>query len=228
MGSLVLDHPGLADLLGRLGLDFCCQGNRTLAAACEEHDLDVDTVVRLLEAADESRRAGHAYDPRRAPTAALCDHIVAEHHEPLRLELPRLEQTAATVVRVHGADDPRLATLAAELHHLGDELVAHFDREEAQLFPACIAAEADAEPAARDALLDELEDDHADVGDALRRVRELADDYRLETARCGTHRLLLESLTALEQDLHTHIHEENNVLFPRVRGLLAAGKEQPR
>jgi regulator of cell morphogenesis and NO signaling len=225
VASLVLDRPDLAEVLGRLDLDFCCQGGRTLAAACAERDLDVETVVRVLEAVDAPGPADHAFDPRQASTAGLCDHIVAAHHDPLRLELPRLEETAATVVRVHGQDDPRLATLASELHDLTDELVAHVDREEAQLFPACVAAEADAGTADGDALLDELEDDHADVGDALRRVRALADDYRLETARCGTHRLLLEKLAALERDLHVHIHEENNVLFPRVRSLLAAGKE---
>lgn len=44
-------------------------------------------------------------------------------------------------------------------------------------------------------------------------------------AVCRTHRTLLEAVGALELDLHQHVHEENNVLFPRVR---AASAGDPR
>jgi regulator of cell morphogenesis and NO signaling len=46
-------------------------------------------------------------------------------------------------------------------------------------------------------------------------VRQLAHDYDLERARCNTHRATIDGLRELEHDLHVHIHEENNVLFPR-------------
>jgi regulator of cell morphogenesis and NO signaling len=224
VASLVLDRPALAPLLEQLDLDFCCHGDRTLAAACDDRGLDVGTIVRVLEAQDASARPepGHAFDARSASTAELCRHIVAAHHEPLRAELPRLEQTAATVLRVHGGDDPRLARLAEELAELAGELLAHVEREERQLFPACLAVESGAGPVDGRRLLDDLEDDHADVGETLRILRGLADDYRAETARCGTHRALIDGLAALERDLHLHIHEENNVLFPRIRSRVAA------
>jgi regulator of cell morphogenesis and NO signaling len=226
VGSLVLDHPGLAPLLERLELDFCCNGDVPLAAACAEHGLDVATTVRLLDAhaASATNEHAHAFDARSATAAELCAHIVAEHHDRLRSELPRLGETAATVVRVHGGDDPRLAQLAATLDRLAADLLAHVEREETQLFPWCVAVEGGG-AIDEDALLDELEHDHADVGEELRSLRALADGYAPETARCGTHRSLLTGLAALERDLHLHIHEENNVLFPRVRSRLAAGKE---
>jgi regulator of cell morphogenesis and NO signaling len=46
-------------------------------------------------------------------------------------------------------------------------------------------------------------------------MRELTDGYDLEQAMCNTHRATLDGLHELELDLHQHIHEENNVLFPR-------------
>jgi regulator of cell morphogenesis and NO signaling len=225
VGSLVLDHPALAPLLERLDLDFCCHGDAPLAAACAEHGLDVGTTVRLLEAhaATASREPGHAYDARAASTAELCEHIVGEHHELLRAELPRLNDTASTVVRVHGGDDPRLAQVAAALDRLTTDLLVHVELEERKLFPACVAVEAGG-AIDEHALLDELEHDHADVGTELRELRELADGYAPETARCGTHLSLLTGLAELERDLHLHIHEENNVLFPRVRSRLARRK----
>lgn len=226
VGSLVLDHPALAPLLERLDLDFCCHGDVPLATACAEHGLDVATTVRLLaaQAASPGNEGAHVFDARGATAAELCEHIVSSHHDRLRSELPRLEQTAATVVRVHGSDDPRLARLAATLDRLATDVLAHVEREEAQLFPCCVAVEAGG-AIDEGALLEELEHDHADVGDALRELHVLGDAYAPETARCGTHRSLLAGLAELERDLHLHIHEENNVLFPRVRSRLAARKE---
>ncbi len=64
-----------------------------------------------------------------------------------------------------------------------------------------------------------LEDEHEDTGRALQKVRALAGDYDAANAFCATHRALLEQLHAIERDTHQHIHEENNVLFPRVREL---------
>jgi len=223
LAALVLDEPGRAELFERLGLDYCCRGERSLDTACTQQDLDVDTVVRVLEAhaGTSTPTAEDEHDWRRASTADLCDHIVEAHHDRLRHELPRLGETLTTVVRVHGGDDPQLDELARVFSSFAGELLVHLDREEQVLFPACRAVEVGA-PVDPQALLDELEHDHADVGETLLVLRDLAGGYRSDAARCSTHRALLDGLRALERDLHQHIHEENNVLFPRVRSRLAA------
>jgi len=223
LAALVLDEPRRAELFERLGFDYCCHGESSLASACTEHDLDVDTAIRMLEAstAPSASAPEHDYDCRSASTAELCDHIVESHHERLRLELPRLVETLTTVVRVHGADDPHLSALARVFDELARDLLDHLEREEQVLFPACRALEA-GEGLDRQGLLEELEHDHADVGATLPLLRELAGGYDSAAARCSTHRALLDGLQALERDLHRHIHEENNVLFPRIRSRLAA------
>lgn len=223
LAELVVEYPALAGLLERLHLDFCCRGGRSLAAACTERDLDVDTLVRVMEAqASSDALPEHDFDGRDSPLADLCDHIVSAHHEPLRRELPRLAEALTKVVRAHGKDDPRLSTAQLLFDGLARDLHGHLDREEQLLFPACAALESGDGVADGHALLDELAQDHVETGETLAQLRGLADDYRLETARCRTHRALLDSLAALERDLHLHIHEENNVLFPRIRTRLAA------
>ncbi|HSP73953.1 MAG TPA: iron-sulfur cluster repair di-iron protein [Gaiellaceae bacterium] len=223
LGDLVLDEPGRAELFERLGFDYCCGGSRTLAEACAQRGLDVETVAAVL---DVHRAAGppaeHAHDWRRATTADLCDHIVQAHHDRLRRELPVLSETLATVARVHGPREPELHDLARVFEGLRRELEEHIEHEEQVLFPACRELEGAAAPAAAAALLEELRDDHAQVGETLLVLRDLAGGYRAERGRCGTYRALLDGLRELERDLHQHIHEENNVLFPRIRGLLAA------
>src|SRR5690606_1063219 len=58
-------------------------------------------------------------------------------------------------------------------------------------------------------------DEHDDMGDLLRKARQLTDDYVVPAEACGSWRALWLGLQALEEELHAHIHLENNVLFPR-------------
>ena len=219
LGDLVLEVPRRARLFEGLRLDFCCGGQRTLAEACGERQLDVGTIVTVLEAFDLDVPVGTPddHDVGSASISELCDHIVEAHHDPLRRELPRAAELAATVARVHGDDDSRLRELQRVFDGMRSELEGHMAVEEATLFPACRAVDERPGSDVSEALLAAHEGEHAEVGEALVRLRELSDDYRTEQARCGTHRALLESLESVELDLHQHVHEENNVLFPRVR-----------
>ena len=102
-------------------------------------------------------------------------------------------------------------------------LEQHCVEEEATLFPAC--RRFGEMGAVDDALLDELpglEGDHAAAGNLLQRISELTGDYDLDRAMCNTHRAAVDALRELQADLHVHIHEENNVLFTRVREAAAA------
>ncbi len=63
------------------------------------------------------------------------------------------------------------------------------------------------------------EQEHVDTGDALAALCKLAHGYDTDAALCRTHRSLLGALRHFELGLRQHIHEENNVLFPRARAL---------
>jgi len=219
LGLLVAEQPSRAEMFERLRLDYCCGGSQTLAQACQRVGLDPETVCRMLEALEHSVVNGHGLernDWRRVSIAELCDHIVAAHHDTLRAELPRIDELLATVVRVHGTGHPELHDLQRLFQSLRQELEAHIETEERAMFPACRAAEADRTPV-DETLICSHEQEHTDTGDALAALRELAQDYDTSRALCRTHRTLLQALARLELDLHQHIHEENNVLFPRAR-----------
>ena len=210
VAELVLDRPARSRVLERLGLDYCCGGKRTLSDACDARGLDPQNVAAALDAVDDAE-APEAVDWTQAPIADLCDHIVDVHHARLRKELPRLSALLEKVVRAHGAERPELADVRAAFDGMSAELEGHMADEETRLFPACRHAE----PLGPDDL-SMLEDEHADTGAALARLHSLTDGYDLSRALCNTHRATLDGLRELELDLHQHIHEENNVLFPRV------------
>src|SRR5690606_29858435 len=99
--------PSSVRVFERYGVDFCCGGRRTLAAACEERHLPFDRVAKEIAAAAASP-SGECRDWTREPLHALADHIVATYHEKLREDLPRLERMASRVRGVHGGRDPVL------------------------------------------------------------------------------------------------------------------------
>lgn len=214
LADLVLERPARAPVLERLGLDFCCGGKQSLGDACAERGLDPATVAVFL-AAEPAPTATEHDDWSSAPLADLCTHIVEAHHGRLRWELPRLSELARKTLHAHGADRPELAELREVYESLRVELEEHIEDEERRVFPALVAGGVPAEELAA------LEHDHDDAGAALRRLRELTGGYDRGRALCSTYRALLEGLHGLELELHQHVHEENNVLFPRARALAA-------
>jgi regulator of cell morphogenesis and NO signaling len=221
LGEVVRRMPAAADVFERLGFDYCCGGDRSLDEAAAERGLDGATVAAMLDAVATAGEPAH-----RAPAgspAELARHIVEAHHRPLREGLPRLGELVATVARVHGPEDPRMVEVERVFSALAADLLPHLDREEREVFPLAEAISSGG-PAPRvdGAVIDLLESDHDDAGAHLARLRELCGGYPLDEAYCGTHRAMMHGLQELEVDMHRHVHEENNVLFPQLREYVGA------
>lgn len=221
LGTIVAARPQTAALFEELGLDYCCGGGQTLEQACEGRDLDPVTVRKMLAASEVEATAPKAeHDLRGLPVDELVDHIVEGHHRPLRSQLERIAELLDKVVSAHGYADPEVKRLRQRYTEFRSELIEHMSVEEGQLFPACRALADDGGYELDADLFGALADDHAATGAALAELRELGNDYRPESAHCTTHRVLLSELGSLEADLHLHVHEENNILFPEARRLL--------
>ncbi len=155
-------------------------------------------------------------DWSQTPLTELCDHIVEAHHGFLRRELPRLSTLLEKVERAHAAQSPALHEVRTVFEELRAELESHTEEEERVVFPACRKLEAgtggDDELESRFAT---LVSEHEAAGAHLERLSELTGHFEVAQASCNTHRAALDALRELELDLHEHIHEENNILFPR-------------
>jgi regulator of cell morphogenesis and NO signaling len=57
--------------------------------------------------------------------------------------------------------------------------------------------------------------EHDSAGEKLLQIRQAANDYALPGDACFSYVTLFSALQEFEQDLHQHIHLENNILFPR-------------
>ena len=221
VAQLVTERPSRARVFERLGVDYCCGGKRSLAVACAEKGLDAATVAAMLDATEEGGGDSDEADWGKASLEALCDHIVGTHHAYLRQELPRVTALVDKVVRAHGDHHSELAETQDLVTAVAAELDAHMLVEEQVIFPACRKLEAEGSsgfPSLGEPI-EALEQDHLVTGVALERIRELTRGYAAPADACNTYRAMLEGLESLERDLHRHIHEENNVLFPRAIAL---------
>jgi len=226
IGSLVAARPLLARFFDKLGIDYCCGGKQSLAAACARRDLDLASTLALLESADAVLAAGPAeVDAAAMGLAQLADHIESTHHAYLKAELPRLVEMADRVGTKHGWRDARLPEVATAVTALAGEMLAHMQKEEFIFFPAVRAIEAGAEAGGCGGDLSgpirQMEAEHESAGQLTARLRELTDAFTPNAEACNTHRALLAGLAEFESDLHRHVHKENNVLFPRALALAA-------
>ena len=209
---------GAADAMQRLN-----QFGRTLAATCESAGFSVDDVVAAIEDVLEAEEP-KACDWDAMSMAALCDQINATHHDYTRGAFVHLTPLVAKVLNVHGERHRELSDVQRLFEALAADLLPHLAKEERVLFPSIAAIEADPNhPMARcfAGPLAVMRSEHETVGKLLHDMRSVTRGYQPPPGACTSFRVLYAGLASLAADLHTHIHLENNVLFPRVEARLA-------
>ena len=230
--EMALNIPGATRVFEKLGIDYCCGGNKPLERACGEANLELHQVLESLRSAADIAKVREnetfgqptAEDWRDAPLADLIAHVKDAHHKYVKEETARLGPLFEKVCAAHASKHPELLELRSEFRVLAQELFTHMMKEEMVLFPyiermeeAVIAGEPILpapfgtvnNPVA--AMLHE----HDSAGNSLRRMRQLSDGYNTPQGACTSYKTLYFALEEFERDLHQHVHLENNILFPR-------------
>lgn len=214
LGDLVTEDPRRARVLERLGLDYCCNGHRTLGEAAREGGLAAAEVAEALDLPDPEERP----DWQSLSLTDLVDHILQTHHAYLWDELGPLGSLVDKVYSVHGAGHPELSAIRNDYVALANDLAQHLLKEERILFPEIKAKDSGQGGelgCGVEGPIRQMMFEHDDAGELLRRLRAATGDYTPPEDGCESYRQMMYRLEILEQDLHQHIHKENNVLFPR-------------
>jgi regulator of cell morphogenesis and NO signaling len=229
--AIVASDYRTAAVFHRHGLDFCCNGCRTIEQACRDAGADEGALLRELAAVLETPTAGvPPYASWDVPV--LVNHIVANHHGYVRAAIPSLLAHTRKLAEVHGERRSELVHIARLVERIAAEMTDHMAKEEQILFPFILTL-ADSVTAHRSAPVPPfgsvrnpirmMETEHHFVGDAMAEIRALTDGYRLPEGACTTYGVCFQELEAFERDLHTHVHLENNILFPKAAALEAGG-----
>lgn len=221
--EIALEQPSSIRVFERYGIDYCCGGRKPLSEACAARSLEVNAVIASLEeAAGSSGKPTKDFGQRSL--SGLCAHIVSTHHEYVKSELPRLKGLAEKVVNRHGENHPELPIIQATLARMSDELTSHLGKEEMVLFPYIAKleralAEGGTKPESCFGTVSNpiamMTREHEDAGLLLEVLRSKSNQYTTPEGACPTYHAFFDGLREFEQDLHEHIHLENNVLFPQ-------------
>jgi regulator of cell morphogenesis and NO signaling len=219
-----IEAPQTIPVFEKLGIDYCCGGNRPLGEACAAANASVDAVLQSLEAAIAQPHRPTERDLRTGSLAELISYIVRTHHVFVRTQVPEIERLLEKVHTKHGVNHPELGEVRSTFHGLGQELTMHLMKEENILFPyiermeESVLQNEPVLPPPFGSVLNPvrmMEHEHEDAGAALRSLRKASRDFTPPEDACASFRALYTALANFEHDLHRHIHLENNVLFPK-------------
>ncbi|TCJ19628.1 iron-sulfur cluster repair di-iron protein [Flaviaesturariibacter flavus] len=214
LSQIVSNDFRAARVFERHGLDFCCKGKRPLADACSEKGIDPGTLIAELENATAAPDAAPNFDS--FGLSELAGYIQRVHHTYVKVNGPQVAHYLARVASKHGDRLPYII----EVYHLFAELLEglteHMQKEEQVLFPRIRLVEAGSlAGSAISGPVAVMESEHDRAGTLTAKIRQLTKDYTAPEGACTTHRMAIAALGDFAQDLHRHVHLENNLLFPK-------------
>lgn len=227
IGEIVAGDFRSAKVFEKYGIDFCCGGKASLAASCTEKGIDLALIVEELESIkDEPVERSQNYTSWALPF--LADYIVNTHHVYLKENMQQIAAYANKIAGIHGAHHPELYEIASLFSKIVQDMIPHLKEEEEVLFPTIKRVKAarieglTVETKDLELIrlsLDKLQKEHEAVGDAVHAIRHLAKGYEIPDDVCNTFRMTYQKLEEFEDDLHKHVHLENNILFPKAAQL---------
>lgn len=223
IGELVVQDYRTASVFKNHGIDFCCNGNRTIEEACDKKKADTAKLIEELEQAIVSEN-NSSTDYSSWPLDLLADYVEKKHHRYVETKIQEIKPFLNKVVKVHGAQHPELAEIEELFNASAGELTMHMKKEELVLFPfirkmAEAKANGQSIPTPHFGTVQNpinmMHHEHDAEGERFRKISELTNNYTPPTDACNTYRVTFSLLKEFEEDLHLHIHLENNILFPK-------------
>jgi regulator of cell morphogenesis and NO signaling len=225
IGEIVAEDYRTATVFEKYGIDFCCGGQEPLITVCHTKGLDFDEIQQEIEAA-KSEPLERSRNYATWSLSFLADYIVNTHHAYLNEEMGPIASYVHKIVDVHGTNHPELIKIATIFDKIKSDLKGHLREEEGVLFPAIKRTEADRKNGSTSKSMDydvikvsleKLYPEHEEIGNAVHEIRRLANDYAIPEDVCNTFMVTYRKLNEFEDDLHKHVHLENNILFLKAK-----------
>ena len=227
IGQLVADNYRTAAVFSKYHIDFCCNGNRTVQDACTQKKIDIAAVTADLQTVlGIQPETGTDYNTWQPDVLAI--HIVDRHHGYVSNQIPVLQAYLHKLSRVHGDAHPELVQIARLFNESAAELTMHMKKEELVLFPyirQMVVAQQNGHTAPPPHFgtvsnpISMMMHEHDQEGERFRQIQALSNDYTVPPDGCNTYRVTYALLKEFQEDLHLHIHLENNILFPKAADL---------
>ena len=205
VADIAANLPGATQVFRNHKIDFCCGGHVPLAEAAAARGESLAAIETELAALE----TGEVEAPQSSDE--LIEHILERYHATHRAELPELVRLAARVEARHIENPLVPRGIHTALMEAGEALEEHMQKEEQILFPLMRAGGHPmiTHPIGR------MRHEHDEHGERLANLEALAHNFELPEEACSTWRALYTGVRKLIDDVHQHVHLENNVLFAR-------------
>ncbi len=222
IGSFVANDYRTASVFQKYGIDFCCKGGKTIDEVCEKKKINSDQLMNEL-AEIIRQQDNQVTDFQSWPVDLLADYIEKKHHRYIEQVTPSLKQFLEKLCKVHGSNHPELFEITKEFNASAGELAAHMKKDEFIVFPyirKMVAVKNDNEQLSLPVFstvqnpIRIMMQEHDTEGERFRKIAQLSNNYNPPSDACTTYKVAFSSLKEFENDLHLHIHLENNILFP--------------
>ncbi|WHF51667.1 iron-sulfur cluster repair di-iron protein [Chryseobacterium gotjawalense] len=226
IGELVAEDFRAAQIFRKYKIDFCCKGNRTVEEACENKKYRAEDIYDELS--NVANLKSGDIDFNSWPLDLLADYVEKTHHRYVEENSTVLIQYLNKLCKVHGDRHPELFEIAKLFTESAHELAAHMKKEELILFPfikKMVSAKQKGEALASpnfgtvESPVAMMKHEHTIEGERFVKIADLTNNYQFPADACGTYQVTYKMLEDFEKDLHTHIHLENNILFPKAIAL---------
>ena len=223
IGELVKLNFKTASVFQDNNIDFCCGGDKTISEACKNAGLDTEELLGQLELIAEQNDADSQYI-NGLSLEELSNYIVKRHHNYVRESIPPLQKNLEKICQVHGDHHPELFEINSLFTESSGDLTMHMQKEELMLFPFIRRLELSSKNGAPlpnspfgpvSNPISMMVAEHQQEGDRFDQISKLSENYTLPEDACTTYEITLRQLRDFENDLHRHIHLENNILFPK-------------
>ncbi|WKS96068.1 iron-sulfur cluster repair di-iron protein [Riemerella columbina] len=226
IGEIVAEDFRTAAVFKKHKIDFCCRGRRTIEAACKDKNISPQQIYHELENLPST--SGGEIDFKHFPLDLLVDYIEKMHHRYVEEKTPIIQAFLDKLCKVHGERHPELFEVKAQFDQSAKDLAAHLKKEELILFPFIknlVKAKYIHQPVPTAQFgtvenpVDMMKEEHDVEGERFRTIAQLTHDYTPPADACNTYQVTYAMLQEFENDLHKHIHIENNILFPQAIAL---------
>ena len=227
IGQMVAEDYRIAQVFKNHKIDFCCQGNRSIKEVAEKHRLEADTLLQEIDQVQKEPNNDNI-DFKSWPIDLLADYIEKKHHRYVEERIPVLKQYLDKLCKVHGDRHPELLEINEHFIASAGELAMHMKKEELVLFPwvrKMVQARQQNEPLDKPHFgsvnnpISTMMQEHDNEGERFRKIAALSNQYTPPEDACNTYHVGFSLLREFEEDLHRHIHLENNILFPKAEAL---------
>lgn len=222
IAEIVAEDYRAARIFESYQIDFCCNGNKKFEDAIREKNIDPQKIITELTSLQKDIN-NNAVDFKSWPLDLLTDYIEKKHHRYIEERTPEIKEYLAKLCQVHGNNHPELFEITEQFNQSAGELAMHMKKEELILFPyikKMVAAKLKNEKVKSPQFgtvenpIKAMMSEHDVEGERFKRINELTSSYTVPDDGCNTYRLTYSLLKEFEEDLHIHIHLENNILFP--------------